>query len=206
VVGDADSAEAAAREGRAVVLVRPTTSPEDVHGMIAAKAIVTAEGGSTSHAAVVSRALGLPCVVGCGPAAIAALAGRSVTVDGGAGVVYDGVLAVVEPSETDDPALVQLAEWAREASPIEVYAPGRTPAGARLADLDRLDGGEEPAALARLVAGHEGARGRALTSDAGVAAAVEAGLKFIEVSPVLPALLAAIAAKRGAMSIEEPLS
>ena len=61
-----DEAERRAQGGEAVILVRPTTSPEDLHGMIAARAVVTEQGGSTSHAAVVGRALGLPCVVGCG--------------------------------------------------------------------------------------------------------------------------------------------
>lgn len=206
VVGDADAAEAAAREGRAVVLARPTTSPEDVHGMIAAKAVVTAEGGSTSHAAVVSRALGLPCVVGCGAAAIAALAGRIVTVDGAAGHVYDGALAVIAPSERDDPRLSQLTTWASAHASITVVAPDATPAGARIVDLDACDGGEDPARLAMLVAGAEGARGHVLASDAGVAAALGAGLKLIVVSPVLPALLAAISASRREVAIEEPVS
>ncbi|MBM3482474.1 MAG: pyruvate, phosphate dikinase [Alphaproteobacteria bacterium] len=206
VVGDADAAEAAARAGKAVVLVRPTTSPEDVHGMIAAKAVVTAEGGSTSHAAVVSRALGLPCVVGCGAAAIAALNGRTVTVDGGVGQVFDGALAVVAPSERDDPRLIELARWATSASTLKVYARGEAPASARIADLDQLDGGEDATRLASLVAGCDGARGHVLASDAGVAAALKAGLKFIEISPVLPALLAAIAASRSAAAIEEPVA
>jgi pyruvate,orthophosphate dikinase len=206
VVGDADAAEAAAREGRAVVLVRPTTSPEDVHGMIAAKAIVTAEGGATCHAAVVSRSLGLPCVVGCGPAALGALVGRTVTVDGGVGCVYDGALAVVEPSERDDPMLVQLAAWAAPRAPLRVYLPGQGPSGAKLADLDHMEGGEEPNAIPGLVAGHDGARGRALASDAGVVAAVRAGLKFIVTSPVLPALLAACAAVSERAPIEESAS
>ena len=206
VVGDADAAEAAAREGKAVVLVRPTTSPEDVHGMIAARAVVTAEGGSTSHAAVVSRALGLPCVVGCGSTALAALGGRTITVDGGAGQVFDGALAVVAPSERDDPRLSELARWATAASPLKVYARGEAPPSVRVADLDRLDGGEDAAKLATLVAGHDGARGHVLASDAGIAAALKAGLKFIEVSPVLPALLAAIAATKSGAAIEEPVS
>ncbi len=206
VVNDADAAEAAAREGRAVVLVRPTTSPEDVHGMIAAKAIVTAEGGATCHAAVVSRALGLPCVVGCGPAVLGAFGDRTVTVDGGAGCVYDGALAVVEPEERDDPALMQLAAWAAPRAPFKVYEPSQAPAGAKIADLDHLPRGEEPEMMSRLVIGHDGAKGRALASDAGIAAAIRAGLEFIVISPVLPALLAACAAVSERASAEEPVS
>ena len=119
VVVDPDEAEARAREGEAVVLARPTTSPEDVHGMIPAKAIITEKGGSTSHAAVVSRALGLPCVVGCGEGKVVGLAGRQVTVCGETGRVYDGVLPVTAPAESDNPLLGQLIEWARERCPVE---------------------------------------------------------------------------------------
>ena len=90
VVTDSDEAERRAAAGEDVVLARPTTSPEDVHGMIAARAIVTEHGGSTSHAAVVSRSLGRPCVVGCGEGALSRARGRIVTVDGALGEVHDG--------------------------------------------------------------------------------------------------------------------
>ena len=63
---DSDSAQQAVKEGKTVILARPVTSPTDLHGMIAAAGILTATGGSTSHAAVVARALGTTCVVGCG--------------------------------------------------------------------------------------------------------------------------------------------
>ncbi len=63
-VFDADRAEELGKAGSAVVLVRPETSPDDVHGMLVAKGILTARGGATSHAAVVARGLGLPCVAG----------------------------------------------------------------------------------------------------------------------------------------------
>src|SRR5205814_4295135 len=62
---NADRAEEMGKAGTAVVLVRPETSPDDVHGMLVAKGILTARGGATSHAAVVARGLGLPCVAGC---------------------------------------------------------------------------------------------------------------------------------------------
>jgi pyruvate,orthophosphate dikinase len=119
VVTDPDEAESRAGEGEAVILARPTTSPEDVHGMIPAKAIVTEKGGSTSHAAVVSRALGLPCVVGCGEGRVAALAGREVTVCGETGRVYDGLLPVTAPVESDNEQLNQLIDWARARLPAE---------------------------------------------------------------------------------------
>ena len=107
------------------MLARPTTSPEDVSGMIAARAVVTERGGSTSHAAVVTRALGRPSVVGVGEGATAGLVGRELTVDGSAGVVYAGRL----PTEEVDPAeraraSTELIEWARELSPVAVVDDG----------------------------------------------------------------------------------
>ena len=195
VVLDADAAEARGAVGEHVVLVRPTTSPEDVHGMVAARAVVTEAGGATSHAAVVSRSLGVPCVVGCGEGVGAALADREVTVDGKAGQVFGGALPVSAPAETDDPYLRQIAAWARAAAPIAVYRWGDSaPDGA--VDLDRLPGGEDPERLPALLAGAPGARGGALASEVGVAAAVAAGLDFVVVRQALPALLAACAAAR----------
>jgi pyruvate,orthophosphate dikinase len=119
VVIDPDEAEARARAGEDVVLARPTTSPEDVHGMIPAKAIITEKGGSTSHAAVVSRALGLPCVVGCGEGNAVSLAGREVTVCGESGRVYEGSLPVTAPVESDNELLGLLIDWARARLPAE---------------------------------------------------------------------------------------
>ena len=115
VVTDSDEAERRAALGDAVVLARPTTSPEDLHGMIAAKAIITEQGGSTSHAAVVSRSLGRPCVVGCGDGSLSALAGRVVTVCGQSGRVHDGALPVITPDENSDPRLAQFMQWKRAA-------------------------------------------------------------------------------------------
>src|SRR5699024_3532571 len=104
-------ADELADTGVDVVLARPTTDPEDVAGMIAAAAILTEVGGSTSHAAVVSRELGTPCVVGCGKGALSALVGRDVTVDGETGEVFDGVLDIADGAEHPDPALMILNEW-----------------------------------------------------------------------------------------------
>ena len=108
VVTSAFEAEERADEG--VVLATATTDPDDIHGMIAATAVITELGGATSHAAVVSRELGRTCVVGCGPGTVTGLAGRLVTVDGGAGRVYAGALPVVAPT-ADDPDLAELARW-----------------------------------------------------------------------------------------------
>jgi pyruvate, orthophosphate dikinase len=113
VVTSSDEAERRGEAGEDVILVRQTTSPEDVHGMIAARAIVTAQGGATSHAAVVSRSLGRPCVVGCGDG-VMALAGQVVTVDGD-GTVWLGALAMEVPTVDDHPLLGRLAGWARAA-------------------------------------------------------------------------------------------
>jgi pyruvate, orthophosphate dikinase len=117
-----DDSDAACEAEGDVVLTRPTTSPEDVSGMIAARAVVTERGGSTSHAAVVTRALGRPSVVGVGAGMTAPLIGAELTVDGSAGVVYRGILETEEVDPASVPGLETLIEWAREASPVEVVA------------------------------------------------------------------------------------
>ena len=89
-VSDMDQAMELASAGTPVVLVRPTTAPEDVPAMFDSVAVVTDLGGSTSHAALVCREIGLPCVVGCGTGTSTKLAGRTVTVDGNTGQVYEG--------------------------------------------------------------------------------------------------------------------
>lgn len=113
VVTSADEADDLAAEGTDVVLATPTTSPDDVHGMFAAQAIVTEIGGATSHAAVVSRELGRPCVVGCGEGTLTPLAGRVVTVDSTAGEVLDGVLPLTGPGRGDS-ALDTFCAWVHE--------------------------------------------------------------------------------------------
>ena len=112
VVLDSDTAERRAAAGEAVVLARPTTSPDDIHGMIAARAIITELGGATSHAAVVGRSLGKPVVVGCGEGTLGALAGWNVTVDGGRGLVFEGLLPVQRP--VDAPLVATLRAWTAE--------------------------------------------------------------------------------------------
>ncbi|MFF4596459.1 pyruvate, phosphate dikinase [Amycolatopsis sp. NPDC001319] len=111
VVTDPDEALDAADAGTAVVLVRPFTSPEDVPAMFAAAAVVTEHGGSTSHAALVCREAGIPCVVGCGDGTVDALRGRLVTVDGTTGAVLDGDRASGAGTTVDGPAAT-LTEWA----------------------------------------------------------------------------------------------
>jgi len=142
---DVDDALDAAEEGEDVILVRAATSPDDVQGMLAARGIVTETGGATSHAAVVSREIGRPAVVGCGAGVVAALVGRMITVDGDEGEVREGVLERTAWSETDSPDLAELADIARGISPIRAYAGGDY---AVLADMS-------PAAVAdALAAGH----------------------------------------------------
>lgn len=120
VVAGSESAEDAAEDDEDVVLARETTSPDDVGGMIAARAIITEQGGATSHAAVVSRELQTPCVVGCGQGSLRALVGTDVTVDGDNGMVYSGLLQLTQPSESSDPDMATLLSWARLRSPVRV--------------------------------------------------------------------------------------
>ena len=192
VVADSEEADHRAAAGEAVILARPTTSPEDVHGMIVARAVVTEQGGSTSHAAVVGRALGRPCVVGCGAGALAGLAGQMVTVDGQAGRIYAGRLAAEIPHEAEDADLRALADWCAAHATLRVLA--SPPDGAAVLDLDTIPHAADPAALPAILAAVPpggGARGGAIASEAGVRAAIAAGLGFIIAAPRLPALLAA---------------
>ncbi len=143
VVFDSDSAEARAKLGEAVILVRTETSPEDIHGMHAAKGILTARGGMTSHAAVVARGMGRPCVSGAGSLAIdlktrtMSVGGRSVaegdriTLDGSTGEVMVGEVATVEPELAGD--FGTLMEWADRHRRLKVRANADTPADCRTA-------------------------------------------------------------------------
>lgn len=121
VVTDAKQAEEVADE-RAAVLVRPTTDPDDAHGMIAAAAVVTEVGGSTSHVAVVSRELGRPCVVGCDSGTVDRLRGRAVTVDGATGEVLEGILPLAAADPAGDADLAVLLDWARAAGRGDLLA------------------------------------------------------------------------------------
>ncbi len=137
VVFTADAAEAAAREGRKVVLVRLETSPEDIHGMHAAEGILTARGGMTSHAAVVARGMGTPCVCGAGELSIdeaggvfhargrSFRAGDVITLDGASGEVYAGPVAMVQPELTGD--FAKLMGWADAVRRLKVRTNAETP-------------------------------------------------------------------------------
>jgi len=143
IVFTADEAEKLANEGHDVILVRQETSPEDIHGMHAAKGILTARGGMTSHAAVVARGMGRPCVAGAGSIRIDYDAkcmavgdkilkqGDVITIDGSAGVVYQGRVPMQQPELTGD--FNTLMTWADEVRQLKVYTNADTPTDARTA-------------------------------------------------------------------------
>jgi len=142
-VFDADEAEALAHEGRKVILIRPETSPEDFHGIVAAQAVITARGGMTSHAAVVARGMGKTCVVGAKDIEVDPAAGRLrangrvvkwgqlITVDGTTGRVLLGAAKLVEPKLGSHYA--KLMAWADEHRRLRVRANADTPADAKRA-------------------------------------------------------------------------
>ena len=137
VVFDADTAEKRKAAGDKVILVRVETSPEDIHGMHAAEGILTARGGMTSHAAVVARGMGRPCVSGAGSLSISAkdkvmkVAGREIregdviTIDGASGEVMFGAVATVQPELAGD--FGTLMEWADGVRRLKVRANAETP-------------------------------------------------------------------------------
>ncbi len=137
-VFDADTAEEWARAGKKVVLVSTETSPEDIHGVIAAEGVLTSRGGMTSHAAVVARGMGKPCVCGCEEVRIDAAMRRFttadgvtvsegdwITLDGSTGRVIPGVVALKEPEMTAE--LSELLQWADEVRSLKVLTNADTP-------------------------------------------------------------------------------
>ncbi len=137
VVFNSDEAEALKKAGHKVILVRVETSPEDIHGMHAAEAIVTARGGMTSHAAVVARGMGTPCVSGAGSVRIDygaqqfSAAGRVIkkgdiiTVDGASGQVFAGAVDMVQPELSGD--FSRLMDWADAARTLGIRTNAETP-------------------------------------------------------------------------------
>ncbi len=144
-VFDADTAEAWGKAGKAVVLVRVETTPDDVHGMIAARGVLTAKGGATSHAAVVARGMGKPCIVGCDALhvdrrnRVAHIGefpfkeGDWITIDGTTGNVIVGQLKLIDPPSKLPDWLDEFLGWADEARSMEVWANADTPQDARKA-------------------------------------------------------------------------
>ena len=183
--------DAVEREAIGVILARPTTSPEDIHGMLAARAVITEVGGAASHAAVVSRELGCPCVVGCGADSLMHLEGQEITVDGASGRIYHGRLAIASVDESEDPTLCTLIQWAEAKSPLTVRP---------LDAIDALGAGDVgvlDAGLDSRLQGVRAAYGQALESDEGIARALRAGVATVCVRHRLPALLAALAGRAG---------
>ncbi len=136
-VFDADRAEQLGRTGQRVILVREETRPEDIHGFFAAQGILTARGGRTSHAAVVARGMGKPCVAGAEGIHVDARVreahvgeqivreGDLITIDGTTGDVYAGEVAMIEAEFSAE--LQTLLEWADEVAGLEVRANADTP-------------------------------------------------------------------------------
>jgi pyruvate,orthophosphate dikinase len=137
IVFDADTAEVRGRNGEAVILVRWETTPDDIHGMIAAQGILTAHGGMTSHAAVVARGMGKPCVAGCEALSVdvdartASLNGTRLkegdvlTIDGGTGEVIVGAVGLIAPDINED--FETVLGWADELRRMAVRANADTP-------------------------------------------------------------------------------
>ncbi|MCS7458636.1 pyruvate, phosphate dikinase [Paenibacillus doosanensis] len=139
-VFDADTAEAWARAGKKVILVRSETTPEDIHGVLAAEGVLTSRGGMTSHAAVVARGMGKPCVCGCEAIRLGERAfevaqadqvaatiaeGEWISIDGATGRVIRGVVQLREPELTAE--LEQLLSWADGIRRLAVYTNADTP-------------------------------------------------------------------------------
>jgi pyruvate,orthophosphate dikinase len=143
IVFTAEEAVMAEEEGRKVILLRVETSPEDIHGMHAAEGILTTRGGMTSHAAVVARGMGIPCVVGAGTMRIdlrnerligmgvTLKKGDIITIDGSAGQVLKGEVQMVQPALSGD--FGRIMEWADRVRRMTVRTNADTPADARAA-------------------------------------------------------------------------
>ncbi len=143
VVFESDEAERAKAQGRQVILVRVETSPEDIHGMHAAEGILTTRGGMTSHAAVVARGMGKPCVSGAGAIHVnyaeqkftvmgqTVTAGEIVTIDGASGQVMRGEIPTIKPELSGD--FGRIMQWADDIRRLGVRANADTPADARMA-------------------------------------------------------------------------
>src|SRR6266700_4600261 len=151
---DADTAEIQGKAGTPVVLVRPETSPDDVHGMLVAKGILTARGGATSHAAVVARGLGLPCVAGTEGirvheeerlfrvlgSDIVIREGDDISIDGATGEVFAGIIKTVDADFEKEHDLKKLLGWADSIRKLGVWANADYPRDARRAIVFGAEG------------------------------------------------------------------
>ena len=142
-VFDVKRATTMGENGEKVILIREETKPEDVPAFFESVGILTSRGGKTSHAAVVARGMGKPCVVGCADLKIdydskqcsvdgkIVREGESITINGSSGSVYIGDIPTIEPKITSD--FKQILDWAQKAKKIGIRANADTPEGARLA-------------------------------------------------------------------------
>ncbi|WP_342046198.1 pyruvate, phosphate dikinase [Bacillus sp. OTU530] len=143
VVFDADEAEALAKDGKKVILVRPETTPDDIHGIVAAQATVTSRGGMTSHAAVVARGMGKACICGCETLNIDLKCkqfkvgdtiirqGDMITIDGSTGEIMLGEVPMIEPQLSDE--FQMLLAWADQERKLDVRANADNPEDAKKA-------------------------------------------------------------------------
>ncbi|MFB9758423.1 pyruvate, phosphate dikinase [Ectobacillus funiculus] len=143
VVFDADEAEVLAKDGKKVILVRPETTPDDIHGIVAAQATVTSRGGMTSHAAVVARGMGKACICGCETLDIdlkfnqfkvgdtIVRQGDMITIDGSTGEIMLGEVQMIEPQLSDE--FQMLLAWADQERKLDVRANADNPEDAKKA-------------------------------------------------------------------------
>ncbi len=143
VIFSADEAEARSARGERIILVRPETTPDDIHGMVDAQGVLTSRGGLTCHAAIVARGMGKPCVVGCEGIKIdlengkvytehgEIREGELITIDGSAGRVYKGEVALIEPTMSEE--FETFLSWADEVRRLGIRANADTPRDARRA-------------------------------------------------------------------------
>ncbi len=138
VVFDTEEAVKLAEQGKKVILVRPETTPDDLHGMVASQGILTSRGGMTSHAAVVARGMGKPAVVGCeeididmeneqfaAPNGKVYKKGDIITIDGSTGEVFEGEVPLIDPQLSGE--FKELLDWADEIRVLGVYANADNP-------------------------------------------------------------------------------
>ena len=142
---DADSAAGAARRGIPVILVRPETKPEDIHGILESNGVLTSRGGVTSHAAVVARGVGIPCVVGCEEIQVdvegqcfttssyTIWEGNDISIDGTTGAVYLGSIPTLQPDLEELEEGRILLSWADETRRLGIWANADTPTDAQRA-------------------------------------------------------------------------
>ncbi|MEH7146951.1 pyruvate, phosphate dikinase, partial [Priestia megaterium] len=155
VVFNADEAERLAKDGKKVILIRPETTPDDIHGIVAAQATVTSRGGMTSHAAVVARGMGKACICGCEALKIDLKSqyfkvgnttinqGDVITIDGSTGEIMVGEIPMIEPQLSNE--FQMLLAWSDEERKLEVRANADNPEDARKA----LEFGAEGIGLCR---------------------------------------------------------